>query len=92
VEFLYRDLDLKIPPRVDCTVMFAGPHLEQILTGLQGSGAPVFGRAAWEASIASVGAPARIACSAIFGAGCTSDAVSRQFVSENTLKGGIGGC
>jgi L-ascorbate metabolism protein UlaG (beta-lactamase superfamily) len=32
VEFLYRDLDLKIPPRVDCTVLFAGPHLEQILT------------------------------------------------------------
>ncbi len=32
VEFLYRDLDLKIPPRVDCMVMFAGPHLEQILT------------------------------------------------------------
>ncbi len=32
VEFLYRDLDLKIPPRVDCTVLFAGPHLAQILT------------------------------------------------------------
>jgi L-ascorbate metabolism protein UlaG (beta-lactamase superfamily) len=32
VEFLYRDLDLKVPPRVDCTVMFAGPHLEQIQT------------------------------------------------------------
>ena len=32
VEFLYRDLQLKVPPRVDCTVLFAGPHLEQILT------------------------------------------------------------
>jgi len=32
VEFLYRDFDQKIPPRVDCMMMFAGPHLEQILT------------------------------------------------------------
>ena len=32
VEFVYRDLELKVPPRVDCTVLFAGPHLEQILT------------------------------------------------------------
>ena len=32
VEFLYRDPQLKVPPRVDCTVLFAGPHLEQILT------------------------------------------------------------
>ncbi len=32
VEFLYRDLQQKVPPRVDCTVLFAGPHLEQILT------------------------------------------------------------
>jgi hypothetical protein len=32
VEFLYRDFDQKIPPRVDCMLMFAGPHLEQILT------------------------------------------------------------
>ena len=32
VEFLYRDLEEKVPPRVDCTVLFAGPHLEQILT------------------------------------------------------------
>ena len=32
VEFLYRDFELKIPPRVDCIMMFAGPHLEQILT------------------------------------------------------------
>ncbi|MGH7915789.1 MAG: hypothetical protein ACREPW_14255, partial [Candidatus Binataceae bacterium] len=32
VEFLYRDFDLKVPPRVDCTVMFAGQHLERILT------------------------------------------------------------
>jgi len=32
IELLYRDFDLKIPPRVDCTVLFAGPHLEQILT------------------------------------------------------------
>ena len=32
VEFLYRDLQLKVPPRVDCIVLFAGPHLEQILT------------------------------------------------------------
>jgi L-ascorbate metabolism protein UlaG (beta-lactamase superfamily) len=32
VEFFYRDFELKVPPRVDCAVMFAGPHLEQILT------------------------------------------------------------
>jgi hypothetical protein len=29
VEFLYRDLDQNIPPRVDCRLMFAGSHLEQ---------------------------------------------------------------
>ncbi len=31
VELLYRDYHLKLPPRVDCTVMFAGTHLAQTL-------------------------------------------------------------
>ncbi|HEV7989461.1 MAG TPA: MBL fold metallo-hydrolase [Candidatus Binataceae bacterium] len=35
VEFLYRDFELKIPPRVDCIMMFAGPHLEQILAAYE---------------------------------------------------------
>jgi hypothetical protein len=31
VEILYRDLDQKIPPRVDCGVLFLGSHLGRIL-------------------------------------------------------------
>jgi L-ascorbate metabolism protein UlaG (beta-lactamase superfamily) len=31
VELLYRDFDQKIPPRVDCLVLFLGPRLRQIL-------------------------------------------------------------
>jgi len=35
VELLYRDYHLKLPPRVDCTVMFAGTHLAQTLTAYE---------------------------------------------------------
>jgi L-ascorbate metabolism protein UlaG (beta-lactamase superfamily) len=31
VELLYRDFDLKVPPRVDCLVLFLGARLRQIL-------------------------------------------------------------
>src|SRR5713226_7665113 len=31
VEILYRDFDQKIPPRVDCGVLFLGSHLDRML-------------------------------------------------------------
>ena len=35
VELLYRDYEIKVPPRVDCTVMFAGAHLAEILVAYE---------------------------------------------------------